>query len=393
MSECLHYFETPTQSCVVALPFQLDVFLDEWRALRAQMIRECPAPFSRDEWAYLITFLDPTNLRLPFVTSFGTAVSAPTGAVEAVFRPRGPVAVWLPSNVSLLGPLFLVLLSLTGNPLRLKASSQAEDLTGVLLEFARARLPKGPLRHYLEQHVLLQQFGRDDKRNQAMAAEASVRVVFGSDLAVTEVNALPHPVESTAFAFSDRQSQAWVQRERTDDDVLSTLIRIFAIYGQAGCTAPRRVIVLDGSLDDCRSIRDRLHSLWGHVIHRDPPMHVASCNVMARQQAAASGWDAVLTARHGSVLAIGGMDLPHIDSLMALAVVPATVTDAAARLPTNIQTIGHALRDPHDPQWLKLLATTRIKRFVPIGQMHHFGATWDGWGYWQQMFEEVRVTL
>ncbi len=393
MSDCLHYFETPTQSRVVALPFRLDDYLDDWRELRAQMIRDCPAPFSREEWAYLITFLDPLNLRLPFVTSFGTAVPAPTGAVEAVFRPRGPVAVWLPNNVSLLGPLFLVFLSLTGNPLRLKAGSNAEDLTGAFLEFARARLPNGPLRHYLEQHVVLQQFGRNDERNRSMAAEASVRVVFGSDRAMTEVDALPHPVESTAFGFSDRQSEAWVQRERTDDDVLATLIRVFTIYGQAGCTAPRRVVVLDGSLDECRSIRDRLRTLWGRVIQQDRPMHVASCNVMARQQAAASGWDAALTARNGSVLAVGGIDLPPIDSLMALAVVPATPTDAASRLPTNIQTIGHSLRDPHDPQWLKLLATTRIKRFVPIEQMHHFGSTWDGWGYWRQMFEEVSVTL
>jgi hypothetical protein len=23
--------------------------------------------------------------------------------------------------------------------------------------------------------------------------------------------------------------------------------------------------------------------------------------------------------------------------------------------------------------------------------MHYFGPTWDGWGFWQQMFEEVVV--
>ena len=35
------------------------------------MIRNCPDAFTRDEWAYLITFLDPEALRRSFESHFG----------------------------------------------------------------------------------------------------------------------------------------------------------------------------------------------------------------------------------------------------------------------------------------------------------------------------------
>ena len=60
-------------------------------------------------------------------------------------------------------------------------------------------------------------------------------------------------------------------------------------------------------------------------------------------------------------------------------------------LPANIQTIGHAVDKPADVAWLRLLAATRVKRFVPLARMHHFGPIWDGWEFWRGMFEVANV--
>jgi hypothetical protein len=391
MSDKLHFFETNVRRCVVRLPFEHRVVLDGWQQLRKSMIRECPAPYTRDEWAYLLGFLAADNLSLPFVQAFGNSVDAPTGPIDALFRPRGPVAVWLPSNVSLLGPLVLVLVSLTGNRARLKASSKSDDLTETLLDFAKTRLPPGPLLDYLTNAVVLERFDRDDPRNEAMAAESAVRVFFGSDEGAAAVESLPHPVESVGFPFVDHQSECWMEPACATDENLTTLLKVFTIYGQAGCTSPRRLVVLGGSTEDCLRIRDRLMALWLQVARQDPPMHIASANIMSRQLAAATGWDAELVDRHRGVVAVGDIRTAMTPNLMTLSIVAATTDETIAQLPANIQTVGHCLLNSRDPRWLRCIAASKIKRFVPLAQMHYFGATWDGWSFWQQMFEEVVV--
>jgi hypothetical protein len=391
MFKHLHFFETPQAATVVALPFPLEQFLQDWSQLRSRMAREMAPAFARDEWAYLMTFLERDNLLRAFEQSFGKLGAAASVPVAAMARPRGPVAIWLPNNVSLLGPLTMVLMSLTGNPLRLKGGSGSEDLAGAFLDFARGHTPPGALRSYLLEQVRHEVFEREDPRNREMAATAMMRIVFGSDAAAEAIHALPHPLESLAFSFVDRRSEAWLEKAALSETVLRDLLKVFAIYGQAGCTSPRRVVVLGGSLQEAASLRDQLADLWPQVIKRSPAAQVASSNIMARQWAAALGWDARLTAQHGAVLAVGGPGVPEFAVTMGLMIMPATVAEALASLPPNIQTLGYSLTAPTDQHCLRILAQTRAKRLVPIAAMHHFGPVWDGQAFWRQAFEEIEV--
>jgi hypothetical protein len=299
----------------------------------------------------------------------------------------------LPNNVSLLGPLTLILLSLTGQPIRLKLGSSAQDLTGAFLQYAEANLPQGEFKDYLAAQVKAEMFSREDPRQQELANDAQVRIVFGSDAAAEAIHQLPHPLESLGFSFVDRESEAWLEQGALNEQVLTTLIKVFAIYGQAGCTSPKRVILLDGSDAAVRRLRDDLLDLWPTVIVGETPMHTASANVMAEQWARALGWDARCTSRNAALLARGTRDLPNFDALMALRIQGATRRQALANLPPNIQTIGHALESPNDPAWLKLLAGSRVRRFVDLGRMHHFGSTWDGQEFWRQCFEPMEVRV
>ncbi len=391
MSERLHGFRQNGRTVAVALPFDLAQVLADWGRVRSAMTRELPAGFRRDEWAYLVQFLDPGALSGVFHATFGEPVRESADA-EALFRPRGPVAVWLPNNVSLLGPLALVLLGLTGNELLLKGGSRGDDLAGAFLDFVRRRLPaESVLARYLERSVRYEVFERDDPRNAEFARRARVRVVFGSDATAAAVEALPHPPGSLSCAFVDRRSEAWVEAAAADERMLETLLRVFAIYGQAGCTSPRRVVLLGGSAEEARALRDRMLALWPRAVHGDPPQHLASASIAARQWAAALGWDAVLVPRHAAVLATGAGALEEIDAPFVLPVVARSLAEAEAELPANVQTVGHALADPRAPRWLELVARTRIQRFVPLARMHHFGPAWDGAEFWRQSFERVEV--
>ena len=388
------WFRSPAGAVAVALPFDLERVVADWESLRVPMTRHVPEVFQRDEWAYLIRFLERDSLMEPFRSSFGEPIAAPGDlAPVALARPGGPVAVWLPNNVSLLGPLALVLLTLTGNPLLLKGGSQSEDLCGAFLDFARANLSPGHLSRRLES-VRFEVFDRDDPRNAEYAAAARLRIVFGSDAAAEAVDALPHPLDSSSCAFVDRRSEAWVAPARVDDALLRTLVKVFAVYGQAGCTSPRRVVLLDGGSNDARALRDGLVAAWPHAVQGEVAPHVASSNVMARQWAAALGWDAVLAPANAAVLAVGTSDLERFDAPMALPIVAAPLERAAAELPDNIQTIGHAFAEAGESSWgrcLELLSRPGAKRFVPLARMHHFGPVWDGVDYWRRTFEHVEI--
>ena len=357
------------------------------------MVREVPLEFTRDEWAYLVTFLERENLFSPFLTTFGVKAEAPVQTLNLLYRPRGPIAVWLPNNVSLLGPLTLILLSLTGQPIRLKLGSSAQDLTGTFLQYALANLPQGEFKAYLTSQVKTEIFGREDPRQQELTSNARVRVIFGSDAAAVAIHHMPHPLESLGFSFVDRQSEAWLEQGALNERVLTTLIKVFAIYGQAGCTSPKRVILLDGSKTAVRNLRDDLLDLWPIVATGETPMHTASANVMAEQWARALGWDVRRTPRNAALLAHGTRELSAFEAHMALRVQGASREQALADLPPNIQTIGHALEDPDDPAWLQLLASSRVRRFVALDRMHHFDSIWDGQEFWRQCFEPMEVRL
>lgn len=368
----------------VVLGYDLDERLAQWDALRLKMVHGIPDAFTRDEWAYLITFLAPSHLMEIFVQAFG---KRGYGAVSALFRPRGPIAIWLPNNVSLLGPLAMILCSFTNASIRVKTGSRSNDLCEAFIGYALEHLHQGELRDYLNMQ-LTERFDRYDQRNQLMAAQASVRIVFGSDVATKAIHDLPHPVHSIGISFADHRSEAWVQRAALDDDAITATIKVFAIYGQAGCTSPRRIMMIDGTREDCEWLRGKMMDLWPR---QEVAMHIASQNILHRQIAAASGWDARTARGNGAVLGVGSLKMREMTGLLSLAIVPATANEAALALPANIQTVGHCLTDPRAPAWLSLIAGTSIKRWVPVREMHHFGAVWDGFNFWRNLFEEVAI--
>ena len=378
MSDVAHRFAGAT----VLLPFALDDLVAGWVDVRRAMLREVPEPFSRDEWAHLAASLGPAALRAPFAASFGAG---------ALARVRGHVAVWLPNNVSLLGPLTSILLSLTGAPVTFKVGTRGDDLVTPWLQFVRAHALDGPLRRWAVQDAELLAADRDDPRVAQLAATASARIVFGSDAAIEAIERLPHPAGSIGFGFGDRRSEAWIEPAAMTDATVRDLVRVFAIFGQAGCTSPRRAVLLGGSASDALALRDALVGAWPRVAPGRSAMHVASANVAARQRALVAGWDAVLTPGNAATVAAGAAGLPIIESPMGLFVCAATPDEAVATAPPNLQTVGHVVVDPTDPAWVARVARARAKRFVPLRAMHHFGPVWDGHAFWRALFEDVEL--
>jgi hypothetical protein len=374
----------------VALPFDLTEMIESWSRVRGAMLRGVPESFSRDEWAYLVAFLDPANLRKPFQQSFGLQQET-TDAPAILAAPRGPIGLWLPNNVTLLGPLMLILASLTGNPLRMKSGSRSLDLTGRFLDFARPSAERGALHHYLTTCARHEVFDHADPRMAEMSEQSAVRIIFGSDDAAAAIHSLPHSVNSVTITFGDRRSEAWIEQERCDEGVFRDLIKVFAVYGQAGCTSPSRVILLGADQTAAVRFRNRIAELWSSVISRKPAMNIASDNVRAWQLACAAGWESILAEENKAVISVGGYNLRTFPSLMEMRLIPTHKAEARTHLSENIQTIGHALSNSADPQWLRLFAGSNLARFVPLNTMHHFETIWDGQDFWLQLFNLTRL--
>lgn len=378
----MHRHQGPAGVTAVALPFALDDFCTAAEQARRALMKSVPDAFTRDEWAYLLGSLSGDTIRSQFHAVFGPPAAA-DAPLQWIASPRGSVAVWLPANVSLLGPLTLLALLASGNAVRLKASTRAVDLTTAFMQAVNSSAPAFA-RHF--ERVSIASFGRDDPRNREMAAQAQVRAVFGSDEAAREIHGLPQPLESVALSFVDRRSEAWIELAAVTDDTLRQLIAVFAIYGQAGCTSPSRVVLLDANPEQALVFRDRLAELWPSVVRGDVPMHVASEVTKLLHLSRAQGWNVRLVDRHKALLAVGSAELPRSSAGMALWIVPATLEQARSTLPTNIQTVGHAVLDPQAPCWQAQASHLRLRRWVPLRRMHHFGWVWDGEEYWRHLF-------
>jgi hypothetical protein len=377
------------EAAAVMQPFRAEDIIAGWTSLRGTMITRRAPEFTRGEWAYLISFLEPTNLRRPFEVSFGRAVS-PTRPAR-LYRPRGPVAVWLPNNVSLLGPLTLILLSLAGSPISVKTGSRSSDLSEAWISYAMQHLTAGSLRDFLAESVRIEHFSRTDQRNSAMAATAKVRIIFGGDAAAAAIHVLPHPSDSIGISFTDRQSRAWIESGSWSDSSIQALTDVFGVYGQTGCTSPRKVIVVNGSASEANSLCSLALDLWNRNVRNTPEMHVASQNILAWQIARATGWQATLAAFQTAVFAVGDKGVPETKGNWTLPFVSLSAAEAAEELPENIQTVGYIVRDPKGEEWTRIVGKSRIKRFVPVSRMHHFEPVWDGRAFWRDLFEEVEM--
>jgi hypothetical protein len=368
---------------------QPSVVAAAWGALREAMIKNRPEPFTRDEWAYLIHFLEPSEL-LSFVEAgFGRYTLSPNGRCTRFARGRDSVVVVLPNNVSLLGPLMIMVATLSAQRIWVKIGTRGADLVRPFLDFASAHAAPG-LRHVLSR-IEAERLDRDHSKVKQWLETADVRIAFGSDRAVSEIERSPHKPTSRFLGFGDMYSEAWLV-DSVSDEVIDTLIKVFAIYGRAGCTSPRRVVILDGNSESLAIMKHRLVSRWPLVVRQDVPMHIASENVMQEQLCRSLGIEATLTHRNAALITTAPLNFSVPPALMTMVVCGATLFEAVSSLPDNIQTLGLSVAS-REAEVRSAVLTTSVRRVMPLDKMHHFGPVWDGNLLPQVFFDVVECAI
>ena len=121
----------------------------------------------------------------------------------------------------------MILVSITGNKLRIKLGSSGSDLCTPLVEWIKNSLESGPLVNWLENDVSIERFGRESEMNRFLSEWSDVRIVFGSDLGCEEVSKLPCKENSRTYLFSNKVSQIWCSIKEMDENKIKTLIKVF----------------------------------------------------------------------------------------------------------------------------------------------------------------------
>lgn len=363
-----------------------DELLADWRAVQLKMARFHHPEFTRGEWAYLLSFCSPSRLLAVLQDCLWSDDSVKTG--RKILRPPARVGVWLPNNVSLLGPLSLVLLSLTGCQVWAKAGSKGRDCCLAFIEWLRENCPRGPLLTWLERDVKIEIFSRTDDRNRELAGWSQFRMFFGSDEGASSVEMLPHPPGSRGFYFSHRTSEAWVQPGVLSVDYAKAFARVFGLYGRAGCTSPLRVVVIDGDRDDARGLAESLADVWPAVNPGDVPRHVASEHVLAIQLACAVGKNVRSFPRCAGFAAVEHSVVPQLGGLFSVSVQWGTLDEAVQSQSKTLQTIGYSVVGAVPEDWRRAFRDGEGARLVPLERMHEFGPVWDGIAWFRQLFTE-----
>lgn len=385
------HFEQPGLRTCVRLPTPPSEIIRDWQMLRTRMIREQAPEFSRDEWAYLIHFLGADRLDLPWRQSFGTVTDGAARA-DLIAVPARRIAVWMPNNVSLLGCLTLALISLTGAQVRVKCGSRSADLCTPFAEYARKHLPAGALRRWFEEDLDLRRFEREHPDNIAMAAWADARIFFGGDEGARGVASLPSQIGTPFFAFANRVSEAWITpaSARVPETAL-TLAKVFAIYGQAGCTSPKRAIIVGGDRTDALAFSDALALAWTAVIREPASQAQASEVVMAAQWARAQGLEARTLEGNAATLVLSPVRPSQVFGHLALQVQWGSLYDTLKTGATNLQTVGTSEMGSLPAEWRAAVASTSANRLVPLARMHDFSHIWDGQPWWRNLFRIIET--
>ena len=362
--------------------------MEDWDKIRKIMLKKPPPEFTRDELAYLVNFISKRELMEIYISTFGDLTQTSRNG-HRIIKPIGNVSLWSPNNVSLLAPLTMVLVSISGNKLRIKLGSKGADLCTPLIDWIKENSKPGPLVEWMERELSVKSFGRESELNRKWSEWANVRIVFGSDMGCKAISDLPCSEETRTFLFSNKVSQIWCTKNDMDSSQIETLIKVFSIYGTAGCTSPRIVKIIDGSLEDCDTLARRISIHWDSVIHEETEMHSASQNLLSHQIAKSQGWESWMLGKNSAVIAVGGPELNPPEGNRILPITYSSLDYSFSDLPPEIQTIGYSLPNDLLDKIEKNMVNYNIKRIVPMGEMHHFGPIWDGMHFWRGMFIEV----
>ncbi|MGC2855619.1 acyl-CoA reductase [Novispirillum sp. DQ9] len=307
--------------------------------------------------------------------------------------PRGMAFHVPPANVGTLFAYGWALSLLAGNRNIVRLSSRAAPEQGVLLRLIGEALDAAAPDLRGANHFV--HYGHDDAVTAALSRAADVRVLWGGDVTVTRLRALPVNPRCVDLAFPDRFSWAVLAAGAVagaDDGALERLAEGLARdlfwFGQKACSSPR-LVVWCGEAGACDAAAERLYPRVGAAARRLADGGDVGA-VLARRlflHQAALDLPVRAVEEHGPLAVLRLDGLPDLAALKGPHAGGGVVADlrlpdleaAAVLAGARDQTLTHfGFPVAELDGFVRCLNGRGLDRLVPVGQALAFDAVWDG---------------
>ena len=365
----------------------LDIF-ERWSAsLEAHSVRQIAG------LAFLRLWLRRATLEPIVRSELGPGALGGTwqhdGRARLGVLPIGVVGHWPAGNIDIQPVLSLTCALLGGNACLVRIPTRLVETTRLMVEKLVDVDPSATLLD----RVFLASFNHDRvDLHSAMARAVDGAMVWGGQEAVAAVRALPFPRETRFLVFGPRISAAAMEPSVWADDSerarwCRRLARDVWQFDQAACSSPQTLFLEAGRGCETGGFVEDLAAAFAEENRRHPRTELEFALASAICQARAS-WllaDSDHTARFPAspdwtILVGKGAEIPTPTQGRTLTVLLVDdLIEAISLFDGSVQTLGLAIGDPQrEAQIADVAARRGVDRIVKIGQMHTFGAPWDG---------------
>lgn len=308
---------------------------------------------------------------------------------DALLVPQGIAFHVPPANVDTIFIYSWLLSVLAGNRNIVRLSHRVSPQTEILCRLFNAVLESAPA---LRDSTWMLRYGHEREVTEAISARADIRVIWGGDVSVNSIRAIPLPPHARELTFPDRYSFAVVRASRYLDSsaadrqtIAGQFFNDTFWFDQMACSSPR-LVCWDGMADGaCEASSDFLARLKEHAVRKQ--YQVRPATRMARFTFACGEALEDHASRHedfGQFTVLGldrfeQLTRDHCGGGLLFQYRIGSLDDLVPFVSRRDQTLTYFGFDRAElVEFAARLNGRGIDRIVPIGQALNFNRFWDG---------------
>ncbi|MBT0584943.1 acyl-CoA reductase [Alteromonas oceanisediminis] len=296
----------------------------------------------------------------------------------------GTVVHFTPANVDTMFIYSWICGLLMGNNNIVRVATQNTPMQQVLFKLVNDALQQPDFIDIAQRNI----FVRYDKSNHwsaTLSQLADARILWGGDVSVLAIRALPSKPRSRDISFADRYSAALIHADAVASheqlaEVADALWRDTQPYSQQACSSPK-VIFWVGSSTKMNAFFERVNTLAAKSA--EPSITRKNEQLVLEQWCLATRNARLQMSKVISVISLAEFDsgvLAMHNGQLTYVVVQVESLDALVKYcDGKLQTIGYAgIEQSTLVQFISQPSIQGIDRVVPLGRALDFDVMWDG---------------
>ena len=327
-------------------------------------------------------------------------------ADTGLLMPRGLAFHISPSNVDTIFLYSFLLSMLVGNKNIVRLSSRESEQVGAILELFN-HLFEDEEHWAVRDRLVIVRYGHDDEVTRYFSSLCDLRVIWGGDVTINTIRALPLPPRATEISFADKVSLAVFDATeygqlKDKSKFIHDFINDSFWFGQMACSSPRLVIWRG----DKQAIKQASKDFWQRIevgLVDSPPelSEMDFLNKLVFEQSVAMARKTQIRDSNNNnmnIVQVADLDkLPiedHCGGGLFLEAPIKDITELTILLSKRYQTIVSFGIEAEE--WNDFITRQRpegVDRIVRVGEALTFSPVWDGFDLLREFSREISVQV